>query len=106
MNEPRPHEAVTPIQRLVRPFQEFADLEASGGLLLIGCTVAAGIWANSPFAGSFFHCWHMDLTFGRLGGLVTTALHFWMNDGLVALVCRLVGFVFTVESLVGERGVW
>lgn len=102
MNEARPHEAVTPIQRLVRPFQEFADLEASGGLLLIGCTVAALIWANSPFAGSYFHFWHMDLTFGRIGGLLAKPLHFWINDGLMALFFLLVGLEIKREILVGE----
>jgi NhaA family Na+:H+ antiporter len=102
MNEPRPHEAVTPIQRLVRPFQEFADLEASGGILLIGCTVAALIWANSPFAGSYFHFWHMDLTFGRIGGLLAKPLHFWINDGLMALFFLLVGLEIKREILVGE----
>ncbi len=102
MNEPRPHEAVTPIQRLVRPFQEFADLEASGGILLIGCTVAALVWANSPFAGSYFHFWHMDLTFGRIGGLLAKPLHFWINDGLMALFFLLVGLEIKREILVGE----
>src|SRR5437660_8686372 len=102
MNEPRPHEAVTPIQRLVRPFQEFADLEASGGLLLIGCTVAALIWANSPFAGSYFHFWHTDLTFGHIGGLLAKPLHFWINDGLMALFFLLVGLEIKREILVGE----
>jgi len=102
MNEPRPHEAVTPIQGLVRPFQEFADLEASGGLLLIGCTVAALIWANSPFAGSYFHFWHIDLTFGRIGGLLAKPLHFWINDGLMALFFLLVGLEIKREVLVGE----
>ena len=104
MNEPRPHEAVTPIRRLVRPFQEFADLEASGGLLLIGCTVAALIWANSAFAGSYFHFWHMDLTFGRIGGLLAEPLHFWINDGLMALFFLLVGLEIKREILVGELG--
>jgi NhaA family Na+:H+ antiporter len=102
MNEPQPHEVVTPIQRLVRPFQEFADLEASGGLLLIGCTVAALVWANSPFAGSYFHFWHMDLTFGRIGGLLAKPLHFWINDGLMALFFLLVGLEIKRETLVGE----
>ena len=102
MNEPRPHEAVTPIQRLVRPFQEFADLEASGGILLIGCTVAALVWANSPFAASYFHFWHMDLTFGRTGGLLAKPLHFWINDGLMALFFLLVGLEIKREILVGE----
>ena len=62
MNETRPPKAVTPIGRLVRPFQEFARLEASGGILLIGCTVVALVWANSPWGGSYFHLWHTDLT--------------------------------------------
>src|SRR5947208_14085395 len=102
MNEPRLHEAVTPIQRLVRPFQEFADLEASGGLLLIGCTVAALIWATSPFAGSYFHFWHTHLTFGHIGGLLAKPLHFWINDGLMALFFLLVGLEIKRETLVGE----
>ena len=79
------------MERLVRPFQEFAKLEASGGILLIGCTVAALVWVNSPWAGSYFHFWHMDLTFGRIGGLLAKPLHFWINDGLMALFFLLVG---------------
>src|SRR6267378_3711774 len=102
MNEPRPHEAVTPIQRLVRPFQEFADLEASGGLLLIGCTVVALIWANSPFADSYFHLWHANRTVGFAGRLLSEPLHFWINDGLMALFFLLVGLEIKREILVGE----
>jgi NhaA family Na+:H+ antiporter len=102
MNEPRPHEAVTPIQRLVRPFQEFADLEASGGILLIGCTVAALIWANSPWAGSYFHLWHTNLTVGFAGRLLREPLHFWINDGLMALFFLLVGLEIKRETLIGE----
>jgi NhaA family Na+:H+ antiporter len=98
----RPRGDATPIERLVRPFQEFAKLEASGGILLIGCTVAALVWANSPFAGSYFHFWHMDLTFGRIGGLLAKPLHFWINDGLMALFFLLVGLEIKRETLVGE----
>jgi len=102
MNEPRPREAVTPIQRLVRPFQEFADLEASGGILLIGCTMVALIWANSPWAGSYFHLWHTKLTAGFAGKLLSQPLHFWINDGLMALFFLLVGLEIKRETLVGE----
>ena len=90
------------MERLVRPFQEFAKLEASGGILLIGCTVAALVWVNSPWAGSYFHFWHMDLTFGRIGGLLAKPLHFWINDGLMAFFFLLVGLEIKRETLVGE----
>src|SRR6476646_7656017 len=102
MNDRRPLESATPIQRLVRPFQEFARLEASGGVLLIGCTVAALIWANSPWAGSYFHLWHTNLTFDRIGGLLAKPLHFWINDGLMALFFLAVGLEIKREILVGE----
>lgn len=102
MNDRRPLEAVTPMERLVRPFQEFARLEASGGVLLIGCTVAALIWANSPSAGSYFHLWHTNLTFDHIGGLLAKPLHFWINDGLMALFFLLIGLEIKRETLVGE----
>lgn len=102
MNDRRPLEAVTPMERLVRPFQEFANLEASGGILLIGCTVAALIWANSPWAGSYFHLWHTNLTVGFAGKLLSEPLHFWINDGLMALFFLLIGLEIKRETLVGE----
>src|SRR6266481_3950788 len=103
MNSGQPPDTA-PIKRLVRPFQEFAKLEASAGILLIGCTIAALVWANSSWAGSYFHFWHMDLTFGRLGGLLAKPLHFWINDGLMALFFLLVGLEIKRETLVGELG--
>lgn len=102
MNGGRPIEHTTPIERLVRPFREFAELEASGGILLIGCTVVALLWANSPWAGSYFHLWHTDLTFGSASKLLRKPLHFWINDGLMALFFLLVGLEIKREILIGE----
>ena len=94
MNETRPPKAVTPIGRLVRPFHEFASQEASGGILLISCTVVALIWANSSWSGAYFHLWHAKL--------LSQPLHFWINDGLMALFFFLVGLEIKRETLVGE----
>lgn len=102
MNENRSLTSATPVKRLVRTFQEFARLEASGGLLLIGCTVVALAWANSPWAGSYFRLWHTDPTFGFAGKLMSKPLHFWINDGLMALFFLLVGLEIKRETLVGE----
>ena len=102
MNEPLPAENATPIERLARPFQEFAKLEASGGILLIGCTIIALTWANSPWAESYHHLWHTNLTFGFAGAQLSEPLHFWINDGLMALFFLLVGLEIKRELLVGE----
>jgi Na+:H+ antiporter, NhaA family len=36
------------VERIVRPFQDFAHKQSSGGILLIAVTVVALVWANSP----------------------------------------------------------
>jgi NhaA family Na+:H+ antiporter len=102
MNEHPALQHATPVERLVRLFQEFARQEASGGILLIACTVVALAWANSPWAGSYFHLWHTDPTFGFAGKLISKPLHFWINDGLMALFFLLVGLEIKRETLVGE----
>ena len=38
------------IYRLIRPFQEFARIQASSGILLLLCTILTLLWANSPWA--------------------------------------------------------
>jgi NhaA family Na+:H+ antiporter len=102
MNRNRSLENATPVERLVRTFQEFARLEASGGVLLIGCMVAAIAWANSSWSASYFHLWHTDPTFGFAGNFLSKPLHFWINDGLMALFFLLVGLEIKRETLVGE----
>ena len=102
MNRNRPLKSAKPVERLVRTFQEFAKLEASGGILLIGCTVVAVAWANSPWSGTYFHLWHTDPTFGFAGSLLSRPLHFWINDGVMALFFLLVGLEIKREALVGE----
>jgi len=102
MNRNRSLKNATPVARFVQTFQEFARLEASGGILLIGCMVVAIAWANSPWSASYFHLWHTDPTFGLAGRLLSKPLHFWINDGLMALFFLLVGLEIKRETLVGE----
>ena len=101
MNSGQPPDTA-PIKRLVRPFQEFAKLEAFGGILLIGCIAVALVWANSAWAASYFHLWHTNLTFGFAGKTLSEPLHFWINDGLMALFFLLVGLEIKRETLIGE----
>ena len=91
-----------PIVKLVRPFQDFAARETSGGILLLACTIVALIWANSPWVKSYAALWHTHLTLGLGGFSLSHDLHFWVNDGLMAIFFFVVGLEIKRELLVGE----
>lgn len=91
-----------PIDRLVRPFQQFAARETSGGILLLLSTLAALVWANSPWGKSYFALWHTTVTVGFGEFTLSRDLHFWVNDALMALFFFVVGLEIKRELLVGE----
>lgn len=62
-------------------------------LLLLGATLAALLWANSPWSESYFAFWHLK------AGLT---LHHWVNDGLMALFFFVVGMEIKHELTAGE----
>jgi len=91
-----------PIEKILRPFQVFLHAEASGGILLLICTVIALVWANTPFAESYFHLWHTNISI-QIGDFVLShSLHHWINDGLMAIFFFVVGLEIKREFLVGE----
>ncbi len=93
----------TPIDRLVKPFLDFARFEASSGLLLVVCTLVAMIWANSDGAATYFALWEKHLTVGIDGAFeLSKTLHHWINDGLMALFFFQVGLEIKRELLAGE----
>jgi Na+:H+ antiporter, NhaA family len=99
---PLKSDTTAPIVPLVRPFQEFAARESSGGILLLLCTVAALVWVNSPSAASYATVWHTNVgvTFGAF--VLHHDLHFWINDGLMGIFFFVVGLEIKRELLVGD----
>lgn len=91
------------IEVLLKPINEFLHQEASGGILLIICTVIALAWANSPWFDSYHHLWHTHLVV-NLGNLLNLdySIHHWINDGLMAVFFFTVGLEIKRELLVGE----
>lgn len=78
-----------PIERFVRPFQEFAAREACGGILLLVATMIAFVWVNSRWAASYFAFWHFTITLAVGGSTFGRDLHFWVDDGLMPRMwCR------------------
>src|SRR5215208_3294890 len=91
-----------PVERIVRPFQDFADKQSSGGIVLIAATVIALAWANSPWAESYVALLHTKLTVGVGEFSVSKDLTHWINDGLMAVFFFVVGLEIKREVLVGE----
>jgi len=91
-----------PIDRILRPFEEFFKIEASSGIILLVCTAVALFWANSPWADSYFDLWSTKLSIGVGSGGLSKPLILWINDGLMALFFFLVGLEIKREILVGE----
>ena len=92
-----------PIEVLLNPINEFLHKEASGGILLIICTVIALAWANSPWSDSYHHLWHTYLSV-NIGNFLNLnySIHHWINDGLMAIFFFTVGLEIKRELLVGE----
>jgi len=87
---------------LWQPIQSFLRREASGALLLLGATVIALIWANSPWWETYEEFWHSRITI-RIGGLeISEDLRHWINDALMVLFFFVVGLEIKREVTTGE----
>jgi Na+:H+ antiporter, NhaA family len=92
----------SPVRRLVKPLQEFIELEASSGILLLTVTVIALVWANSPWAAGYFALWKQPFTLKIGGQGIEKSLLAIINDGLMAIFFLLVGLEIKREILVGQ----
>jgi Na+/H+ antiporter 1 len=90
------------VERIVRPFQDFAHKQSSGGIVLIVVTVVALVWANSPWGASYAALWGSKLTVGLGDFSLSKDLTHWINDGLMAIFFLVVGLEIKREVLVGE----
>jgi NhaA family Na+:H+ antiporter len=70
--------------------RRFLRTEAGGGAVLLLAALAALVWANSPWSGSYHDLWQHE-----------TVTH-WVNDGLMALFFFVVGLEIKREFVCGE----
>lgn len=83
-------------------FKGFFDSEKIGGLLLLVCTAASLLLANSGWGEAYTHFWHtkLDLSFGGLR--LNYPVEQWINDGLMTVFFLLVGLEIERELYAGE----
>jgi NhaA family Na+:H+ antiporter len=83
-------------------FEWFVHSEATGSILLLACAVVALIWANSPWAGSYFDLLHTYVGLSWGDASFKLSLHHWINDGLMVIFFFVVGLEVKRELVVGE----
>ncbi|HMJ07750.1 MAG TPA: Na+/H+ antiporter NhaA, partial [Pyrinomonadaceae bacterium] len=81
-------------QRLTAAFKDFFENERSGAIVLIACTAASLLAANSAFGDRYLGFWHASV--GPL------SVEHWINDGLMAVFFLLIGLELERELYVGE----
>lgn len=88
--------------RLTKLFVEFFESEKASGVILILCTIASIIIANSPLGKSFVDFWHIKVGFETGSLALKYSVEHWINDGLMAIFFLLIGLEIERELYAGE----
>ncbi len=91
-----------PIARWTSPFLRFAEIESAGGIVLLASSVIAIVWANSSGANFYASLLHVPITIGFSHLQLSEDLHYWINDGLMAVFFLFAGLEIKHEMLAGE----
>ena len=81
-------------KRLSQTFKEFAESGKAGGVILILCTIASLLIANSAWGPNYLAIWH--IVFAGL------SVELWINDLLMAVFFLLIGLELQRELQNGE----
>lgn len=91
-----------PIEKILSPLEDFSKQNASGGIVLLVCTVLALVIANSPYGQLYSELWNLPLSIGIGPNILEKPLLLWINDGLMAIFFFVIGLEIKREILVGE----
>src|ERR687885_1827351 len=89
-------------RNLAAPVRDFLATETGGATVLRGATLAALVWANSPWPDSYESAWGTELSI-RLGGAgIAMDLRGWVNEGLMTFFFLVVGLEAKRELALGQ----
>jgi Na+/H+ antiporter NhaA len=93
---------ITPWTRRLAPVREFVATENASAAILLAATVAAILWANSPWSASYEELWHTEVAVSFGDAELSLDLRHWINDGLMAFFFFVVGLEIRREFDMGE----
>jgi Na+/H+ antiporter NhaA len=89
-------------RNLAAPVRDFLSNEPGSAVVLLGATVVALVWANSPGSDSYESVWNTFLSI-RIGDAgISLDLRHWVNEGLMTFFFLVVGLEAKRELDVGE----
>ncbi|HET7414945.1 MAG TPA: Na+/H+ antiporter NhaA [Arthrobacter sp.] len=88
--------------QLSGPLRRFLSTESGSAVLLVGATVLALLWANSPWSDAYQALWEIgaSLQIGDVG--LEMDLGHWITDGLMAVFFFVIGLEVRRDLSVGE----
>jgi NhaA family Na+:H+ antiporter len=90
------------LRAVLAPLQAFFSLEASGSLVLLGATVLALLWANSPWSEAYATLTSLSVALEAFGHHVRVSTETLVNEVLMTLFFFVVGMEIKLERLSGE----
>jgi len=89
-------------RNLATPVRDFLSDETGGAAFVLAATVAALVWANSPWSHSYDSLWSTKLAI-RIGASgISADLRRWVNEGLMTFFFLVVGLEAKRELDLGE----
>ncbi|MEN8200061.1 MAG: Na+/H+ antiporter NhaA [Thermodesulfobacteriota bacterium] len=83
-------------------FDRFFRSQTSGSIVLLGATLVAIFWANSPWSSLYHTLAHLDIGTHFHGKQYHLTLDHWVKDGLMTIFFFVVGLEIKREILIGE----
>jgi len=89
-------------RNLAAPLRDFLSTETAGAAALLGATIAALVWANSPWPDSYESFWRTVLSIQVGDHGIAMDLRDWINQGLMTLFFLVVGLEAKRELDLGQ----
>src|SRR3954471_3749257 len=89
-------------RNLAAPVRDFLSTETGGAVVLLGATVAALLWANSPWPASYESVWTTRLAVALGDSGISMDLRHWVNEGAMTFFFLVVGLEAKRELVLGQ----
>ena len=89
-------------RNLAAPVRDFLRTETGSAAVLLGATIAALAWANSPWSDTYDSVWGTKLSISVGGAQLSMDLRHWVNEGLMTFFFLVVGLEAKRELDLGE----